>query len=309
MSVGYNDSMDLKQKFEELVKNRNFKPNLMLGQHFMIDQAAINKMVQTINKNTVVIEIGPGFGQLTSALAVKAGKVIAIEIDNRFRKSLLQIKKKHKNVEIIFGDALLGFFDTLVSKEVKSHKPVRIVSNLPYHVTEPFIKKIVNLTGIRLILTVGKKSGYQLQLTDPSDLNFTQLSYVCRSFYTVKKIADLPKEAFWPVPKTDSVILELIPKKVNSRENVDDFIGQKIIHGQKHGALIKNVLMSAFINLKELGGVAITKNQSRAIVNSLDVSDELLNKSFSQLDNNEVRVLATSITKVELTTANFSSGS
>jgi len=280
-----------------IYKKGSVTPNLNLGQHFIQNNKFLEKMVSILDKNSLVIEVGPGMGQLTTFLAKKVKKVIAIEIDKRFQKYLLPISKKFKNVEFIFADVLSSTFDSVIVQNKKRFNSIFIVSNLPYHITEPFITKLAFL-NLPAILMVGKKFGYQSQITNPNDEHFTELSYICKSFFDIHKISDVPKSAFWPIPKTDSVILKLDPKR--KRTDID-YIGQKIILSQKHGGLVKNVLMNTIIELEATHNSIITKNLARDIVNRLKLNNDILNKSFSQLNNTEVKILSSSINKAKLT--------
>jgi len=263
--------------------DKNFKPNPLLGQHFISDNSVLNILSRTVEKDSTVIEIGAGTGRLTEVLSQNAKKVIATEIDKRFEKPLEELAKKHNNVEVLFGDALSGILDGVIKKE--SGKNVWIVSNLPYHITEPFINKIVRFPKIKMILMVGKKFGIQSQLKNPEDPNYSELSFVCNAFFNISKIAEVTKEAFWPVPGTDSIILKFSPKAQIS-------VNQKLILSQKYGGMIKNVLMKVFDK-------NITKNEARRKVRAIGLPDEILNKSFSQLNNNEVKVLAKFLDSME----------
>jgi 16S rRNA (adenine1518-N6/adenine1519-N6)-dimethyltransferase len=277
-------------------KSNSIVPNLKLGQHFIKDQQYLNKITSLLDKESLIIEVGPGMGQFTKVLAKKSKKVIAIEIDNRFRKYLLPISKKNKNIEVVFADALSKTFDSIILKNKKKFHSTVVVSNLPYHITEPFITKLAIL-NLPAILIVGKKFGYQSQIVNPKEEYFSELSFICKSFFDIEKITNIPKTAFWPIPKKDSVIIKLVPKKIKTDS---EYIGQKIILSQKHGGLIKNVLMNAIIQIKSTQNSKITKNQARNITKRLKIDNSILNKAFSQLNNNEVKKVAISIDKANL---------
>ena len=267
-------------------------PNPNLGQHFTVDGRILKKMVSGIDDRTVVVEIGPGQGQLTEELSSVAKKVIAIEVDFQFKLDLLRLQKRCKNVHVIFEDAL-KVIDDIMATEKKANSKLRIISNLPYHITEPFVNKMIGFSNFEAVLMVGKKFGYQSKISDPNDPNFNELSYICRSFFKITKIADVSKEAFSPVPKTDSVILKFVPKSRKIDVGKVDFISQYLILGQKHGVLLKNALMKAFqIFEKQSTGTYQTKNSARTTVESLKLPAEMLVKSFAQLNNEEVKTLA-----------------
>ncbi len=288
---------NLKIDIEKIAKQYGILPDYLLGQHFVADGGFLNKMTLGVDDRTVVIEVGPGLGQLTEVLSRRAKKVIAIEVDTRFRLPLIQLQKKFKNIELVFDNALSNVVEDIISRERKLNNKVYVVSNLPYHITEPFINKLAKIEDVGATLMVGKKFGYQARINNPEDLQFSELSYICKSFFSIEKISDVPKDTFWPVPKTDSVILKFIPKPINGY----DFLGRFLILGQKHNTLIKNALMNALVELNKSKGINTTKNQARIIINGLEMSQEILNKSFSQLNNDGVRTLASSINALQLT--------
>ncbi len=266
--------------------------NLRLGQHFMVSPAVLQLIVKKVPDNSVVIEIGAGTGNLTEVLAKKTRKVIAIEIDERFKADLIKKRQRHRNIEIVIGNVLSADMEKLIKKESKSKHPVYIVSNLPYHIVEPFITKSARW-GLKMILTVGKKFGFQSRITDPTNSAFSELSFITRSFFNVAQIAYVPKSAFSPPPNTDSMILEFSPKK--QPLTAADFTAQKLIIEQKHGGLIKNALMEAIIILNKTKGISLTKNESRAQVAGLELPDQISQKSFAQLTNEEIRELALAV--------------
>ena len=116
---------------EKLLQQYHLRPNKRLGQHFLISQKVLQKIIQTANlsKNDIVLEIGPGLGILTQELAQKAKKVIAIEKDERMVEILKDVLGDYKNVEIIQGDIL---------KEKLQITNYKIVANIPYYLTSPF---------------------------------------------------------------------------------------------------------------------------------------------------------------------------
>lgn len=267
-------------------------PDLNLGQHYMVSLEVLNLIAKQVPENSVVIEVGAGTGNLTEVLAQKARRVIAIEIDEGLKFELVKKKQKQRNIEVVIENVLSGEVDSLIRKESKSKYKTLIVSNLPYHITEPFVTKSARW-GLKMVLTVGKKFGIQSRITDPSDPAFSELSFITHAFFTVKQIALVPKSAFSPAPGTDSVILEFTPKKLPL--SVADFTAQHLVKGQKYGGLIKNALMEAFIAFEKSGKNELTKNESRARVAGLGLTDLVLQKPFAQLSNEDVKALASSL--------------
>ena len=120
----------------EILKKYNIRLSKQLSQNFLTDINIIRKIVDAaeINGDDFVIEIGPGIGALTVALAGKAGKVAAIEIDSRIIPALEETTGSFKNVTIINEDILKTDIQSLTAGWDKT---VKIVSNLPYYITTP----------------------------------------------------------------------------------------------------------------------------------------------------------------------------
>ena len=137
---------NLYNKTKFILKKYNISANKSLGQNFLINDSVVNKIVESaeITKNDLVIEIGPGLGNLTEFLLEKAGKVIAIELDQRMLEILNDRFSLYDNFEIINEDVLKVNLNELISKNKNSEiKNAKIVANLPYYITTPIIMKLL----------------------------------------------------------------------------------------------------------------------------------------------------------------------
>ena len=150
----------MKNIYEEtkfLMKKYNLTANKKLGQNFLIDDEAINKIVDSANltKEDLVMEIGPGLGTLTSMLLEKAGKVIAIELDDRMVKILQDRFLVYNNFELINEDVLKVNLPELIEAN-NQFKSVKVVANLPYYITTPIIMKLLenrlNIESITIMI-------------------------------------------------------------------------------------------------------------------------------------------------------------
>jgi len=273
------------------------KPNPDLGQHFLINSDVLRRINNYTNKNEVVIEVGAGPGQLTKYLAGRARKVIAFEIDNQFKPILKEQLSRYSNVEIIYEDVLDKLFKKTYNSQNK-HSKVRIFGNLPYNITEPFILSLIHLPDVDAILMVGKKFGFQSQNTDFTDPDYSFLSFVCGSFFKVDHIMDVQKDEFWPIPRTDSMVISLKSKKSNHSDRIS-FLKRELILDRENGTKIKNSLLNAMLRYQDfLKEKYKTKNEIREEIKNLELSDIIYNKSLSQLNNEEIKVLVTQLQKL-----------
>ena len=200
------------KKFQEQFNKYGFNFKKMFGQNFIIDENIINNIIikSGIDKETLVIEIGPGAGSLTYKLVQSAKNVICYEIDKSL-KDILNENLKSKNVEIIYED----FLKAKVINDIKkyNYKKLYVVANLPYYITTPIITKIIE-EGIpvdKLVIMVQKEVGDRFK-AKPNSKDYNSLSIYLDYYFDVKKILDVSKNVFIPKPNVDSIVLELSSK-------------------------------------------------------------------------------------------------
>jgi len=178
------------------------------GQNFLINKEIINQIIKiaNINNNSEILEIGPGNGALTKQIIIKKPKkFIAIEIDKSLKKEIGEIFLNNTNYEILF-------FDALKFKEYdKFSKNFTIISNLPYNISIPLlIKWIYQLDKVphsnQMILMFQKEVAERI-LANNNSKKFGRISILCSAFFDIKKIIDVGKNNFFPVPKVNSTVL------------------------------------------------------------------------------------------------------
>lgn len=252
--------MSIKTVLEKL----NIEPDPLKDQFFLTDEEIIKKIVgfANLNKNDVALEVGAGIGNLTAEIAKKAGRVIAFEIDRRFRTFL---DKLPKNVEVHFENAWK--FVQLHGKFKKKKEYNKIVSNPPYSFIEPFLHNLTFLDYDKVILVVPVrflKRGPKWAIFD--------------LFFKVKVLLDVPKEKFYPIPKSNSVVIDLIklPNPTKTK-NLGLFLRQYMY--QHEGQLVKNSLMEGIIKYARLvHSKKVTKNEARKIILGTKIPKSLLER-------------------------------
>ena len=190
------------------------RPAKSLGQNFLIDEDIIAAIVEGsgISKDTLVIEIGPGTGALTLPLAEKAGRVVAVELDERVIPGLRGKTYSLGNVEIIHDDILKVDLKSLIQENLEKYglKEVRIVGNLPYYITTPIIMKLLESgTGAASITAMMQKEVGDRIAAEPGTKLSGAITYSVHYYADVTEITDVGRECFYPVPKVDSVVLRL----------------------------------------------------------------------------------------------------
>ncbi|MFC1968712.1 16S rRNA (adenine(1518)-N(6)/adenine(1519)-N(6))-dimethyltransferase RsmA [Chloroflexota bacterium] len=180
-----------------------------LGQHFLIDEVALQRIVSAAELNTgdTVVEVGPGLGILTRELARQAGQVIAIELDARIVSLLKQTLIPFSNVNIINADILRVDLAGLLGKQENSYK---VIANLPYYITSPILRHFLETSSrpCLMIVMVQKEVG-EVIVAGPGKMSLLSISV---QFYGKPAIVGhVPARSFYPPPKVDSVILRIDP--------------------------------------------------------------------------------------------------
>ena len=211
----------------EIIKEYNIKPKKKLGQNFLHDKNIISSIINNVNvKDEDIIEIGPGPGILTeNILKNKARSLLAIEKDDSFEVNLKKIKNKYKDNFIYLIDDVIDFdFNKLTKKEYK------IVSNLPYNISVPFILKMIKIRRViswkDMILMVQKEVAERIT-ANIGTKNYGRLSIMVNLNNDVKKLLNVKPSSFIPKPKVDSTVIKISPK--NKNLNINEEVFEKIV--------------------------------------------------------------------------------
>lgn len=194
--------------------DNSFKIKKKFGQNFITDVNIINKIVDSSNvdKNTLVIEIGPGAGSLTYKLASKAGFVLCYEIDKDVEPILKDNLKECDNYKIIFDDFLKR--DVLSDLKDYKYEKLMVIANLPYYITTPIIMKIIDdqINPDKMVFMVQKEVGDRFKAV-PGTKDYNSLSIYLNYYFNIKKVMDVSRNVFMPVPNVDSIVVSFDKKK------------------------------------------------------------------------------------------------
>ncbi len=188
-----------------LLKQYGIRPDKQLGQNFLIDEEALQKVVNSaeIADDSFVLEVGAGLGSLTRYLAVQAQHVVAVELDQRFLNPLAQVLASFNNVELIHGDILNLDLVNLVPGS-----SYIVAANIPYYITSAIIRHLMEaaVKPERIVLTVQYEVAKRI-CANPGALSLLALSV--QVFGTPRITARIPAEAFYPPPKVDSAVVRI----------------------------------------------------------------------------------------------------
>lgn len=198
-----------------LCQNYGLRPSKKYGQNFLINSEPVEQMISAANitQDDTVIEIGPGFGPLTFALAPKAGQIIAFEIEKKLEK--YWAKHAAENMKIIWGNVLRA---NLV--EVGVPGKYKVVANLPYQITSNVIRKFLEEKNppTSLTLMVQKEVAERICAL-PGDMSLLAVSV--QYYADAEMVAMVPRTDFWPSPQVDSAVIKITLKdtKVIAEQN------------------------------------------------------------------------------------------
>lgn len=299
-------------------------PSDRLGQHILINESALNVFAGSVSDGGNVIEIGPGPGNITERIAKRAKKVIAIEIDRKFEPILSGLQERSLNINVVYKDVLNLNLGNLMRGEL-FYSGWQIMSNLPFHITEPFLKQIIDLPITDAILILGEQMVERIQNDNPLDYGFSRTGLTVQTFFESSVLMSLPSRYFYPESGTDSAIVALSPRdKSEYRTNrklsilrhlflterkytpVEKVIkeaygrtdnnnaGRGKEDGNKHNRRqtkqeLRNILRSGVFTSPEKG-YSQYDNVSR-LFERMGLSNDVLNQPFSKLDNQGLREL------------------
>lgn len=190
-----------------------------LGQNFMKDENVIDKIVDSakLDKDTLMIEIGPGAGSLSKKTVPLAGFSILYEIDTRLKDILESNLSEYDNKKIIFGDFLAQ--DVASDIALYNYKKVYVVANLPYYITTPIITKLMKeILPDKIIILIQEEVANRLS-AKVGTKDYGMISVLLGSRYDIKKLFKVSRNCFVPVPNVDSAVISL---EKHSRYDIKD---------------------------------------------------------------------------------------
>lgn len=193
----------------KLLRRSGLKARKRLGQHFLIDEQVLEKIITAaeLNKDDTVVEVGPGLGVLTTELAKRAGRVVAIELDDRLAELLEETTSSCENVSIVNEDVLKVSPSELLKGESKSY---RVVANLPYYITSPVLRHFLEaeIQPEIMVVMVQKEVAEEIA-AEPGKMSMLSIGV---QLYGQPEIVEyVPSASFYPSPEVDSAVLKVVP--------------------------------------------------------------------------------------------------
>jgi 16S rRNA (adenine1518-N6/adenine1519-N6)-dimethyltransferase len=200
-----------------------------LGQHFLVDPGILNRVIRTarVGKEDVVLEVGPGLGEMTLALAHRVKKVIAIEIDPKLVAILNKKVKDYPNVEVMKSDILKVDFKHILEKEGHT---IKVVANLPYQISTPLVFRFIEWKEAFSTFTLMlQKEVAERMVAPPGRKEYGPLSIFVQLFLNLSILFFIKPSAFFPPPKVESAVVHMVWKEKPMIEKNDEEWFKRIV--------------------------------------------------------------------------------
>ena len=273
--------MNLFEETKFLMKKYGITANKNLGQNFLIDESVIIDACDSanINKEDLVIEIGPGLVTLTKYILERAGKVICVELDDRMIDILKERFFLYENFEIINEDILKVDLHKLIKEEKNGNiKNVKIVANLPYYITTPIIMKLLEeRLDLQSITVMVQKEVAERLIAVPGEKFTGAITYSVYYYADSENVRIVDKSSFIPEPSVESEVINLKIREnpsvnVNNEELFFKLI--KIAFMQRRKTLVNSLSNSGFIE----------KNKIIEILKQLNINENIRAEKLSIQD-------------------------
>ena len=307
-----------KTQIKEQLRKYNIRPNKTMGQNFLINEDTLKKIIKAadLNKNDIILEVGPGLGVLTKELIKNSKKVITVEKDKQMIEVLKQELKDYKNIEIIHGDVLeilrgqalrkmnrhglkelhpcearlcekgRAFSDFY--KALPLDIPYKVVANIPYYLTSHLIRTLLESENKpkKIVLLVQKEVAQRICVSTPK-MNLLAISV---QFYGNPEIISyVPKENFWPEPKIDSAIIKIANIKKPENINIKKLF--KLIKAgfsSPRKQLVNNLFNKLNLNKEEIKkALAECDLNIQARASNLEIKDWINLLELTNLDGHD----------------------
>lgn len=260
--------MNLKEKTYRLLNYYGLKAKKRFGQNFLIDERVINNIIEKSNilNDDVVIEIGPGLGNLTEELLNTGSKVIAFEIDNDMINILNDRFKDRDNLVVINKDILQVDIQDIIEKYV-GDKKIKVVANLPYYITTPIMFKLFKYASYIDTMTIMvQKEVAERIIAGPGSKDYGVLSINTRFYGISEKLFDVPNTSFTPAPNVTSSVVKISMEKLSGVQDEDTFFKLvKASFAQRRKKIINSIENSNMIDIQ--------KDRLRSILENSDISE------------------------------------
>lgn len=237
-----------------LLNKYGFRFSKSMGQNFLIDSSVPLRIADAadLDENTGVLEVGAGFGCLTAATAMYAGKVVCVELDTSLQPVLEETLAEYDNAEIVFRDVMKTDIKALVEEKFAGMRPV-VCANLPYNITSPVITAFLESGCFDTITVMIQKEVAKRMNAKPGTADYGAFTLLVQWYCETEILFDVSPNCFMPAPKVTSSVIQLRRRTAPVCPVSDEQLMFKVIRAafnQRRKTLV-NALSSGFGQLSK----------------------------------------------------------
>lgn len=272
-----NKTMSLKERTIEQLKIHGFRLSKGMGQNFLIDENILFGILDgaEIGEEDCVLEIGPGFGVLTTGLCGRAKKVVSVELDKRLFEILKINLSGFDNFELIEGDILQTDIESIITNSFMGQR-AKVVANLPYYITTPIIMRLLEEGyDFKSITVMVQKEVADRLCASPGTKDYGAITITASYYASVKRVLEVPSDSFIPAPDVDSTVIRFDVREKPPVEVKDKKLFLRLIKagfGQRRKTLL---------NALNAGGFFKTKDEICEILEKCDIEPSRRGETLS----------------------------
>ena len=248
------------QVMKPLLAAHGFHFSKAKGQNFLIAPWVPESIAGAagVREDVGVLEIGPGVGPLTQQLALRAGKVCAVEVDERLKPILEITLEDCGNVELVWGDVLKLDIPALVKEKLPGLRPVAC-ANLPYYITSPILTALLEAECFQAVTVMVQKEVAQRIAARPGTAEYGAFSVFCQYYAEPELLFDVPAHCFVPQPKVTSAVVTLRVRQARPWDIHDEQLFFRVVRASfaMRRKKLSNGLASGFPELGKAGAEAV----------------------------------------------------
>lgn len=263
-------------KTAQIVKKYGFRFSKSLGQNFLIDEGTIEKIIDGahIGPEDNVLEIGPGIGTLTSEMAQRSKKIVAVEIDKSLIPILEETMGEYENFSLVNEDILKTDLTELIYDKFGGER-FKVVANLPYYITTPIVMRFLEEnTPVSDIVVMVQKEVADRMNAGPSTKDYGALSIAVQFYCETEIIAKVPRHMFMPQPNVDSTVIALRVRDKRKYEVKDEKLFFELVRASFNKR--RKTLLNSLIGVRGLN-----KDELKVILAAAGLDERLRGEALS----------------------------
>lgn len=245
------DVCDIAQ-LKPLLATHGFRFSKAKGQNFLVKSWVPQRIAEDagVGEDCGVLEVGPGVGSLTQQLCLRAGKVVAVELDTSLKPLLAETMADFSDLELIFGDVMKQDLPALVREKFDGLHPMAC-ANLPYYITSPILTRLLESRAFSSVTVMVQKEVAQRICSKAGSSDYSAFTVFCNYYAEPELLFDVPPSCFLPQPKVTSAVLTLRTRETPPAEILDEKLFFRVVRGSfaQRRKKLTNGLSSAFPEL------------------------------------------------------------